>query len=78
MSRIIDANVLDILQTWVDTSYAIHQDMTGYTGGVMSMGRGIIHSTCSNQKLNTKCSTKTEVEGASDYIPRKVWAKCFL
>ena len=78
ISRVIGENGLEILQTWVDVSYAIHQNMKGHTGGVMSMGRGIMHNKCSKQKLNTKNSTETEVGGASDYIPWIVWAKRLL
>jgi len=69
MSRVIGANGLEIIQTWMDASYAIHHDMKGYTEEFMSMGRGIIHNNYSKQKLNTKRSTETEVVGASDYIP---------
>ena len=32
MSRVIGANGLEILKTWVDASYMIHQDMKGHTG----------------------------------------------
>ena len=35
MPRIIGANGMEVLQTWVDASYAIHQDMRGHTGGVV-------------------------------------------
>ena len=77
-SRVIGTNGLEILQTWVDASYAIHQDMKVHTGGVVSMDRGIIHNKCSKQKLNTKSSTETEVVGAIDYIPWTVWAKLFF
>ena len=43
LPRIIGANGLDILQTWVGVSYATHHDKRGHTGGFMSMGQGIIH-----------------------------------
>ena len=32
MPRIIGANDLDILETYVDASYAVHQDTRGHTG----------------------------------------------
>ena len=78
MPRILGANGLELLQTWVDASYAIHQDMRGHTGGLMSMGHGVVHGKSSKQKLNTKSSTESEVVGASDYIPWTLWAKRFL
>ena len=33
MPRIIGAGGLDILQTYVDASYAVHNDMKSHTGG---------------------------------------------
>ena len=68
MPRVIGANGLEVLQTWVDALYTIHLDMKGHTGGVMSMGRGVIQGKASKQKLNTKSSTESEVVGASDYM----------
>ncbi len=41
--------------------------MRSHTGGVMSMGLGIVHGKSSKQKLNTKSSTEAEVVGMSDY-----------
>ena len=78
MPRIIGANGLDLMETYVDASYAVHHDMRGHTGGLMTMGVGDIQGKASKQKLNTKISTETEVVGASDYIPWSVWAKRFL
>jgi hypothetical protein len=75
---IIGTNGMEVMQTWVDTSYAIHHDMRGHTGGVISMGHGVFHSKSSKQKLNIKSSTESEVVGASDYIPWTLWAKRFL
>ena len=46
MPRIIGADDLSMMQTYVDASYAIHRDMRGHTGGVMSMGHGVVHSEC--------------------------------
>ena len=78
MPRIIGADGMKYMLTYVDASYAIHQDMKGHTGGAMTMGHGLIHHKSSKQRLNTKSSTETEVVGASDYIPWTVWAKRFL
>jgi len=66
MPRKIGVDNLDVLHTWVDASYAIHEDMKGHTGGVTSMGTGCVHHKSGKQKLNTKKSTESEVVGASD------------
>jgi hypothetical protein len=75
---IIGADCLTVLKTWVDASYGVHPDMKSHTGGVMSLGRGVIMSKSSKQKLNTKSSTEAELVGASDYLPSTIWAKMFL
>ena len=47
--RSIGANGLEILQTWVDASYDIHQYMRGYIGRLMAMVHGIIHNSVQNR-----------------------------
>ena len=42
------------------------------------MDTGCIHHKSTKQKLNTKNSTKSEVVGASDYLPWTIWFKIFL
>lgn len=69
MPRIIGAENLFMMKIWVDAAYAIHPDMRGHTGGVISFGHGAYTTKSLQQKLNTKSSTETEVVGASDYIP---------
>ena len=50
----------------VDASYADHRDMRSYTGGCMSLGRGMICSKSMTQKLNGKSSTEAELISVSD------------
>ena len=66
------------MHTWVDASYATHQDMRGHTGGVTSLGRGAVFHGSMKQKSNTKSSTESEVVGVSNYLPHTIWAKYFL
>jgi len=78
MPRILGAERLDTVRTWVDASYGSHDDMKGHTGGAMSMGTGVFNVKSTKQKLNTKSSTETEVVGVSDYLPWVVWTKMFM
>ena len=78
MPRILVANGLEILQTWVDASYVTHQYMRGHTDAAMSTGVGLAHNKSGKQKLNTKSSIKSEVVGACDYMSWMIWAKRFL
>ena len=52
--------------------------MRGHTGGVISLGKGMVSHKSSKQKLNAKSSTEAEVIGASDHIAHTVWMKRFL
>ena len=71
-------NGIYLSETWIDSYYAIHQDMNSHTGGMISMLRGAVMRESSKHKINTKISTEAKVVGTSNYIPNKVWAKRFL
>ena len=38
-TRIIAADNLGEMYTWIDASYAVHDNMRRHTGGVISMGK---------------------------------------
>ena len=78
LKRIIGADNLHSLFTWIDASYAVHPNMRSHTGGCMSMGLGTIHCKSSKQKLNTKSSTEAEVVGLSEYSPYNLWLVNFM
>ena len=52
--------------------------MRSQTGGVISLGRGIIHEKSIIRKINTKRSTEFKVVGFSDYLPNNIQIKNFL
>ena len=78
MPRIVLAEDMSVIKTWVDASYAVHTDMKSHTGGAVSLGRGLITASSNKQKLNTKSSTEAELVGASDYLPAAIWSKMFI
>ena len=78
MPRIIRADTLSIVQSWVDATYAVHPDMRGHTGRQTSFGHGLTHTECSKQKINTKSSTESEIVAASDYLAHTVWLAGFM
>jgi hypothetical protein len=41
--RIMGADDILKLETWIDASYATHENMRGHTGGAMSFGWGVVH-----------------------------------
>jgi hypothetical protein len=78
LRRILGADELSVLRTWVDASYTVHEDMKSHTGGTISFGTGTVMCKSTKQKLNTKSSTEAEVVGTSDYIPNTIWLRMFL
>jgi hypothetical protein len=76
--RVLGCFNLNELYTWVDAAFAVHPNMRSQTGGVMSMGFGMVHCRSSKQKLNAKSSTEAELIGTSEYIPFNIWFVMFM
>ena len=66
------------LYTWVDADFAVHPNMQSQTGGVMSMGFGMVHCRSSKQKLNVKSSTVAKLIGTGEYVPYNIWWVMFM
>jgi hypothetical protein len=78
MPLTLEADNANLIKWWGDASYAVHPDMRSHTGGGMTLGRGIIYTTSTCQKLNTKRSTKAELVGVNDIMPQVLWTRYFL
>ena len=60
------------LDTWINTLYAVNENMRGHTVGYLSCGVGIIHGKASNRKLSTKITTEYELVTFIEYVPYKI------
>ena len=78
LPHIIGADSLTSFQSFVDVSYAVHNDMRSHTGTAITFGRGTVYAKSSKQKLNVKSSTEGEIVGASDSLPFHIWTKHFM
>jgi hypothetical protein len=78
MPLILSANRSGILKWWVGTSFAVHPNMRGHSGGGMSLGRGFPIVSSTKQKLNTQSSTETDIVGAGDFMPAICWTRYFM
>ena len=78
LALILGADNIQTMYTFVDASYAVHDDMKSHTGGVITFGRGGIACKSAKQKLVTKSSTEAELVGASEYLPSTIWVQHFL
>ena len=62
----------------MDESHEVHYGMKGRNGCLISIVLSVTHCILSNQKLNTKRSTKLELFGASNYGPYSIWYVMFM
>jgi hypothetical protein len=74
----LEVNDLSTVRWWVDAAFAVHPDMKGHTGATMSMGKGVIYSSSTRQKLNTRSSTEAELVGVDDAMTGIIWTRHFL
>jgi len=65
-------------KSWVDASFSTHCDMMSHTGGVMSLGKGVICASSKRQRINTKSSTEAEIVGINHVLPQILWTCYFL
>jgi hypothetical protein len=78
MPLILSANGSGILKWWVDTSFAVHPNMRGHSGGGLSLGLRFPIVSSTKHKLNTRSSTETDVVGADDFMPAICWTHYFM
>jgi hypothetical protein len=73
-------SVIDGLKVhaYIDASHGSHPNFKGHTGGVITIGKGAIHTKSAKQKLNSKSSSETELIGLSDYASQVIWTRHFL
>eukprot|EP00957_Ditylum_brightwellii_P176549 13445700-Ditylum_brightwellii.AAC.1 len=61
--RIIGAESLTDVYTWIDAAYAVHDNMCSHMGGGISIGYGLLTGKSVMEKLNVKSSTEAELVG---------------
>ena len=76
--RIIGATSITEIMTFVDSSYAVHDNMRSHTGGLVSFGIGAAHTRSTTSKINVKSATESELVSASEYLPYTLWFKHFM
>ena len=75
---ILGADGSGVLSWYVDASFAVHPDMRGHSGGMLTMGRGFPLAKSTKHKLNTRSSTESEIVAVDDLIPQILWARLFM
>ncbi len=52
--------------------------MHSHTGAVLTLGKGVVCSMSTKEKINTKSSTKAELVGVDDGMPMVLWIRQVL
>lgn len=71
-------NGLNLVQWYVDGSFAVDPDMRSHTRVTMTMGKGATIAQLVKQKLNTRSSTEAEIVAVDDAMGMIMWNKHFL
>jgi hypothetical protein len=74
----LEADDTNTLTWYIEGAFAVHTDMKSHTGAVFTMGKGVIISSSTKQKVNSRSSTKSELIGVDDKIVKILWTKRFL
>jgi hypothetical protein len=74
----LEGSGMNVVKWWADASFAVHADFKSHTGGAMSLGKGVVYSTSTRQKINTRSSTEAELVAANDVMAQLLWTQHFL
>ena len=74
----LDVDNTQSLYWYIDSSFVVHYDMKIYTVLHFLMGKGDIEGESTKQKVNTRRSTESELQGVVDKIVKVLWCKRFL
>ena len=76
--RIIGATSLTKIMSFVDSVYAVHENIRSHTGGSVSFGIGAVHDRSTPSKINVKSATESELVSAAEYLPYTLWFRYFM
>ena len=73
----LEADNVQELNWYVDTSIGTHKDMKSHTGSAFTLGKGAIWNESTKQKVNARSSTEAELISIDDEISKIIWMKNF-
>ena len=66
------------LHSYIDASFAVHNDKKSHSGSILTMGRGATFARSRKQSINTTSSTTAEQVGVAEELTAVLWANKFL
>ena len=74
----MEADNTQTLTWYIDAAFAVHHDMKSHTGATFTLGKGAIMADSTKQKVNSRSSTESELNGIDDKIGKIIWTKKFI
>ena len=74
----LEASNPGVAEWWINGTFGNPSNMWSHTGGCLSLGRGMVTSKSTWQKLNTWSSTEAELFTVDDCLPKVLWTRLFL
>ena len=72
------SNGTGMLKWYVERSYVVHPNLRVHLGGGLSIGTGFLISSSTDQKLNMRSSTESEIVGVDDFMKSILWTRNFV
>jgi hypothetical protein len=66
------------IKWYIDAAFGVHKDLKSRTGAIMLLGKGVVSSVSTKQKVNSRSSTEAEFIAVDDIISKLLWTKLFL
>ena len=64
----LEADDSGTIKWYVDDAFAVHKDYKSHTGATMTLGKGVLCSVSTKQKVMSRTSTEAELVGVDDVI----------
>jgi hypothetical protein len=77
-SRVFDLSSFNQVMSFIDASFATHEDGKGQSGCILFWGNTLVHEACRKQRRVTKNSTEAELVALSDYIDEGTLLEDFI
>ena len=68
----LDADSSGTIVWHVDAAFAVHPDFRSHAGATMTLGKGVIQSVSTKQKIDTRSSTEGELVSTDDVISKVI------
>lgn len=75
---LLEADNRQVVKWWIYSYVAVHGDMRSQSEATMTLGKSMMYSSTTKQKINTRSSTEAELFGVSDFLPQVLWTRYFL